>query len=404
MKITVTDPIIRFSQQTKRPRVSIYYPTHRGGPETRQDPIRLKNLLRQAEERLKDLGHEAEAESILRPARDLIPDIDFWRHLQEGIAIFATPDDFRYFHLPYTVPEIAVASRDFYLKPILPLFSGNDQFFILTISKNQANLYQANRYSIHKVEVPEFPDGMTEALQYDEGEKQLQQRSFGPTIGPRGGSMGEQGATIFHGQGGEKEIHRDELLRYFKAIDRALKRHLNGSQLPLVLAGVDYYFSLYRQVNSYSALIDEGVAGGVEAMPEKELHEKAWRLVKPHLNPEEKKAIQRFERVAYNNGDASKNTTRELEAAVIAAFEGRIDSLVIPREAEVWGEFDEETEEVQRESNGARRERELLDFAAMQTVLHGGDVFLVPQERMPPDAEVAALLRYSGGLTEPAGT
>ena len=38
--------------------VSIFLPTHRAGPEIRQDPIRLKNLLKQAESRLIALGHK----------------------------------------------------------------------------------------------------------------------------------------------------------------------------------------------------------------------------------------------------------------------------------------------------------------------------------------------------------
>ena len=32
--------------------VSLFMPTHRSGPEVQQDPVRLKNLLRQAEGRL----------------------------------------------------------------------------------------------------------------------------------------------------------------------------------------------------------------------------------------------------------------------------------------------------------------------------------------------------------------
>ena len=34
------------------PAVSIFVPTHRAGPEVQQDPIRLKNLLKQAESQL----------------------------------------------------------------------------------------------------------------------------------------------------------------------------------------------------------------------------------------------------------------------------------------------------------------------------------------------------------------
>ena len=36
--------------------VSLYMPTHRGGAEIEQDPIRWKNLLRTAEERLEKKG------------------------------------------------------------------------------------------------------------------------------------------------------------------------------------------------------------------------------------------------------------------------------------------------------------------------------------------------------------
>lgn len=400
MKITVTDSIIRFIQQARRPRVSIYCPTHRLGPETRQDPIRLKNLLRQADQQLRSLGLREQAEELLRPMWNLMPDLDFWRHQQEGLVLLTSPDDCRHFHLPYTVPEIAIASNDFYLKPLLPLLSREEQFYILALNKHHVKLYEANRYGIHRVPVPEIPESVTEALQYDEAEQHLQRRSFGPTTGPAGGSMAEQGANIYHGQGGEKDVHRQDLLRFFRAIDRGLQRRLAGQQLPMVLAGVDYYFPIYHETNSYPHLMAGGVAVGIDSISETELRERAWVAIKPQLDQNETKVLQRFERIAYQSGDAAKNATKEIEPTVIAAYEGRIDSLVLPRDQEVWGEFDPETAQVKRQSNDPAKRCELLDFAALQTNLHGGEVFLISKERMPPEAEVAALLRFSNGLQE----
>lgn len=404
MKINLTDPLLRFYQTATPPCVSIYYPTHRNGPETRQDPIRMKNLLRSAAERISDFGESEKAEDILRPAWDLLPDIDFWTHQQEGLALLAAPGQFRYFHLPYAVPELAVASDHFYLKPLLPLFSRDEDFYILSLSKNRVQLYEANRYSIHQVRVPGLPDNMADALQSDESKEPGQQRSFGPTIGAKGGLPAAQGTTIFHGHGGEKDVRDDELLRYFRAVNEAVFRHLRDSHLPLVLAGVDYYFPIYREANTYLLLIEGGVPGGTESMTEKELRERAWPVVKPHLNLGQKRMLERFERVAYSNGRGPKKATRALEPTVVAAFEGRIDALVIPRESEVWGEFNEETEEVSREAASPARKRELLDLAAMQTILHGGELFVLSKETMPPDSEVAALLRYSNGLLEETGT
>jgi hypothetical protein len=49
--------------------VSIYMPTHRTGAETQQDPIRLKNLLREAEKHLFAKGVSTrDVQEMLEPA------------------------------------------------------------------------------------------------------------------------------------------------------------------------------------------------------------------------------------------------------------------------------------------------------------------------------------------------
>jgi hypothetical protein len=53
--------------------VSLYMPAHRAGRETEQDPIRFKNLLRQAEERLHAEGmRSAEARNFLKEPQRLL--------------------------------------------------------------------------------------------------------------------------------------------------------------------------------------------------------------------------------------------------------------------------------------------------------------------------------------------
>jgi len=116
------------------PCVSLFLPTFRAGVETRQGPIRLRSLLREAQERL--LGHgllPAEIGALLAPAKDLVGDVQFWQHGQgDGVAIFCSADFFHAYPLPIQVRERVVVGRRFAIKPLLPLTSGGETFYLLT--------------------------------------------------------------------------------------------------------------------------------------------------------------------------------------------------------------------------------------------------------------------------------
>src|SRR5690606_24028778 len=125
------------------------------------------------------------------------------------------------------------------------------------------------------------------------------------------------------------------------------------------------------------------------------LHDRAWQIVRPHLRIAQEKAMERFEILANaHNGDGAGKTATEIEEAVIAAYEGRVDALLIPDGTQIWGEFHETSETVKTKNADPARRRELLDAAALNTLLHGGEVFILKPEEMPNGSRVAALLRY----------
>src|ERR1017187_8618051 len=67
------------ARERSRACVSIFLPTHRSAPESKQDQIRLKDLVRQAESELKDIGFRpVKVREILAPARKLIERDGFW--------------------------------------------------------------------------------------------------------------------------------------------------------------------------------------------------------------------------------------------------------------------------------------------------------------------------------------
>src|SRR5690606_3179384 len=106
--------------------------THVKGREIRQDPIRLKNLSDEAEEKLIAFGmRRPEARDILAPARDLVGDEGFWRYQDEGLAVFLAPDFSRILKVPIEVPELAVVGHRFHTKPLLPALAFDGRFHVV---------------------------------------------------------------------------------------------------------------------------------------------------------------------------------------------------------------------------------------------------------------------------------
>ena len=91
----------------------------------------MKNLLRQAEHELEGVAiRGTDAASLLKPARDLLSEPSFWEHASDGLAVFLAPGFDRMYRLPVSFQEKCVVSGAFHVKSLLPLLSGDGQFYI----------------------------------------------------------------------------------------------------------------------------------------------------------------------------------------------------------------------------------------------------------------------------------
>lgn len=383
MDLFTGEELGRLIQKKVTPCVSIYMPTHRVFPETKQDPIRFKNLLREAEERLKIAGlRSLEAKKLLKPAKALIKDGLFWQYQGDGLATFISSDVFYHYRLPLKFNELLVVTDRFHIKPLLPLFSQDGRFFILALSQNEVRLLQCNRFSVKEVELNNVPRSLSEALKYDDPEKQLQFHTRTPT------AAGER-AAMFHGQGVGTDDVKDNILRFFHQVDDGLHKLVRKEQAPLILAGVEYLFPIYREANSYPHLIEEGITGNPEGLKAEELHEQALKIVEPYFLKPQEKAMTQYKQLA-GSGRASNNP----KAIVEGAYDGRIEILIVAVGIQQWGFFDLKTRMVHLHPEAETGDEDLLDFSAVLTFLNGGKVYAVKPEEMPDEAPVAAVFRY----------
>src|SRR6266498_6159677 len=132
--------------------ISLYMPTHRVGREQQEDPIRLKNLLAEAEAKLTVQGiRRPQIQKLMRPAEELLWNSDFWRYQSEGLAVFLSADFSRIYRLPVAFEELLVIANNFHIKPLLSLFNKDGRFYILALSLNKIRLFSATRDSISEI-------------------------------------------------------------------------------------------------------------------------------------------------------------------------------------------------------------------------------------------------------------
>jgi hypothetical protein len=128
MEIPSTSELRVLLEQHNGPCISMFLPTHRAGTETHRDPLRLRNHIRAAENRLLlDHLRTTQVEHLLQPIQALLEDESFWLHPGDGLALFRSPDTFRTYWLPSSFKEQVVVTDHFYLKPLLPFLSKDER-------------------------------------------------------------------------------------------------------------------------------------------------------------------------------------------------------------------------------------------------------------------------------------
>ena len=364
------------------PCVSIYMPTHRAGEQIRQDPIRLKNLVREAQERLVDMGLPSiEIQALLDPINKLFKRAFFWRHQSDGLALFSAAGLFRCYRVPLSFEELVVVTHRFHIKPLLALLASDGRFYVLALSQNSVRMLECTRHTATEVILKNMPKSLADILRSDY-ERNLQLHTASPV------RKGERSA-IFHGHGHSIDDIKMNLLKFFCRIDSGLNELLRNEQVPLILAGVDYLLPIYAKANTYKHLMSDGIKGNPEELSNDELRDRAWAIAEPHFIKTRTQAAARYQELS-----GTDKVTNNLIEIVPASYHGRIDLLFVAVGIQAWGAFDLENSRASLHQEMQPGDQDLLDFSAIYTLLNSGAVFAVAPEAVPDSATIAAVFRY----------
>ena len=367
--------------------VSIFMPTIKGSEsqETKQNPIRFRKLLNEAEKKLWAAGNKlADAKKLLEPAQPLTEDRKFWQYQSGGLALFLSPKIKRAYNLPLNFRELTMVSDRFCVTPLLQLFAEDGRFYVLTLSRQAIELYQCSRYSVARVDLGQVPKNISDLLELNPKEKQLQ---FHGNTMMRSGGAGRTG--IAHGHAQDSNEAKSNILVYFQSVNKGVNAMLKNEGVPLVTAGVDYLNHIYAEANTYRNLYVRSLPGGTVGLRPEELRDRAWDLLQPLFEAEARSAVHRYDQVRGTPAAAC-----HIKPILLAAEQGNVSTLLVSADAQKWGMYDPLTGELDLHKTPEPTDTELVDLCVARTLRSGGKVYVMEPSKMPGITPIAAIFRH----------
>lgn len=363
--------------------VTLLLPPYRPGEPGEPAAALLKTDLQEA---AKKLGARRVPEPLIadlfEPLHKLSRDEELLAGSGSARVIFRSLGVFRQFELPVPPsPQRACTVGDcFWIRPILASLALPANVYVLEVTKQDVALLACGFTGVARVELPKkTPNTLDEALGFDPPDHDLINRS---AAGPSTGAM--QGVQF--GTGSGRETQHAHLHDFYRAVDRGVKELLRSYQATLILAGVDEDVAIYRSISTYPNLMEQGIQGspGAKTMTPSQISRRAHDIAL--FDYQRRRALDMA--VSKEQLTPARFST-DLDGILRAAVEGRVSDLYLDENGQRMGNFDGKV-------FGGRanwHDEDLLNVAAVETLLRSGAVYSLPSHLMT-GAVAAAAFRY----------
>ncbi len=357
--------------------VTITLPTHKTGEESKQDPIRLKNLLTETISILKENGmKESEAEKYLKPAFELLDKPLFWSHADKGLALYLSDEGLNMYKLPYELESEVYVNDHHLITPLLPMLSMDGTFCVLVVSRQNARLLKCTRNEVQDITPEDISVSVEDYLEVDP-EKQLQFHS---------GSKAQK--AMYFGHGANEEDRMVIVEQFFRELEKEITKVMRERNDPLIMIGLQDNLSLYKKINDYLRLVDEAIVHNPDELTDQIVRDKGWGVIQKHFLKDMYNSLEKFSE--QTDGKVSNNLGDIVEATI----QGRSHTIFISKEEKKWGVFDEANQTVHYSSKPKNGDIELLNWLSITGRKTGSNVYILPKEDMPMRSTVAAEFRF----------
>ncbi len=346
------------------PAVSILMPTHRREPDNAQDPVRLRNLLAEAKEKVQADPQVSRADRIdvLEQLDRALTEVDLV-HAEDGLAILAAPGEHQVWSLGRTAPARVVLSDTFLTRNLVAAQIAERPHWVLAIAADRVALWGGTQERVTEETAYGFP--LIREYENPDPERQEQ--------------IGDTPSTF-----------RDEETKTFlRQADTELGKVLAADPRPLFVVGDAPALAL---LDSVGAIAKEAAAqlphGGLAQANAETVRQVVEPAVRAHADQEISNALAQLDKARGRSAFAAG-----LDEVWKSAGEGRVALLVVEENFRTTVRDDgDHLVPADADETGARED--IVDEVIERALDTGAKVSFVPDGTLSDAGRIAADLRY----------
>lgn len=198
--------------------VTLTLNTHRTLPDNQKDPIVLKNLITEAENRLKDQLDKKKVTLIVKNLRDLSEQIDHSHNL-DSLVVFANDVMAEFVRLPVKVVNRLIIDQNFATRDLIRALNRSTSYYILVISRRNARLIEAFNDKLIQEITDDFPIQNQDLVTNDKLKLSMSQ--------------------------GQERLYEE----FFNRVDKVLQSYVVKNAYPVILASEERNFHHFLKVS-----------------------------------------------------------------------------------------------------------------------------------------------------------
>ncbi len=341
--------------------VTIILNTHRTSPDNKKDSLTLKNLIKEAEERLFADENKRDAKQLVERLKDLESQIDHSHNL-ESLIIFVNEDVAEYTRLPIAVENRVVVDHSFATRDLVRALHLEANYYVLVLSQQKVRLIEAfNDKIVSEIGNP-FPIENTQF--YSTNKAELSNASKQTNL----------------------------VAEFFNRVDKEVNKVRKENPLPVLICTEESNYHEYLKIaDQKQSIFDTYLNKNRVDEKAHAIVTEAWAIVKDYTVEKNNARKQELKTAVSQNKFLSD--TNEIWKAI---KQGRIQTLFIEQgkfQPAIW-----ENDQIQYVSDGLRDKKEVVDDIYDELIElnmnYGGDVVFLPKGELSDFNGFGAITRY----------